>query len=47
MFLEKTNVRYTFVRYGVPYVWRFEMLDGESTVGKVVRDADKVAVSIP
>src|SRR5713101_4007310 len=38
-------VRYTFVRYGVPYVVAIECFDGGSRFRKIsCRDADKVAV---
>jgi hypothetical protein len=44
MYLE-SNVRYTFVRYGVPYVVAIECFDGASRFRKPsCRDADKVAV---
>jgi hypothetical protein len=44
MFLEN-YVRYTFVRYGVPYVVAIECFDGGSRYRKIsCRDADKVAV---
>jgi hypothetical protein len=44
MFLEN-YVRYTFVRYGVPYVVAIECFDGGSRFRKIsCRDADKVAV---
>jgi len=44
MYLE-SNVRYTFVRYGVPYVVAIECFDGGSRFRKPsCRDADKVAV---
>src|SRR5258708_24219855 len=44
MFLEN-YVRYTFVRYGVPYVVAIECFDGSARFRKMsCRDADKVAV---
>jgi hypothetical protein len=44
MFLEN-YVRYTFVRYGVPYVVAIECFDGGARFRKMsCRDADKVAV---
>jgi Peptidase family M23 len=44
MYLE-SNVRYTFVRYGVPYVVAIECFEGGSRFRKPsCRDADKVAV---
>src|SRR5260370_178890 len=44
MFLEN-YVRYTFVRYGVPYVVAIECFDGRARFRKMsCRDADKVAV---
>lgn len=44
LFLE-SYVRYTFVRYGVPYVVAIECFDGGSRYRKIsCRDADKVAV---
>ena len=44
MYLEN-YVRYTFVRYGVPYVVAIECFDGGSRFRKIsCRDADKVAV---
>ena len=44
LFLEN-YVRYTFVRYGVPYVVAIECFDGGSRFRKIsCRDADKVAV---
>ena len=44
MYLE-TYVRYTFVRYGVPYVVAIECFDGSARFRKLsCRDADKVAV---
>ena len=43
MFLEN-YVRYTFVRYGVPYVVAIECFDGPSRYRKIAcKDADKVA----
>jgi hypothetical protein len=43
-FLE-SNVRYTFVRYGVPYVVAIECFDGGARFRKIsCREADKVAV---
>jgi hypothetical protein len=43
-FLE-SNVRYTFVRYGVPYVVAVECFDGSARFRKIsCREADKVAV---
>ncbi len=44
MYLEN-YVRYTFVRYGVPYVVAIECFDGGARFRKMsCRDADKVAV---
>ncbi len=44
MFLEN-YLRYTFVRYGVPYVVAIECFDGGSRYRRIsCRDADKVAV---
>jgi hypothetical protein len=44
VFLEN-YVRYTFVRYGVPYVISIECFDGGSRYRKIsCRDADKVAI---
>src|SRR5258707_12519873 len=44
MFLEN-YVRYTFVRYGVPYVVEIECFDGRARFRNMsCRDADKVAV---
>lgn len=44
MYLE-TYVRYTFVRYGVPYVVAIQCFDGGARLRKMsCRDADKVAV---
>jgi hypothetical protein len=44
IFLEN-YVRYTFVRYGVPYVIAIECFDGGSRFRKIsCRDADKVAI---
>ena len=44
MYLE-TYVRYTFVRYGVPYVVAIECSDGALRFRRIgCRDADKVAV---
>jgi hypothetical protein len=46
LYLE-TNVRYTFVRYGVPYVVSIECSDGRLRFRKIsCRDADKVAVRL-
>jgi murein DD-endopeptidase MepM/ murein hydrolase activator NlpD len=46
MFLEN-YVRYTFVRYGVPYVVSIECFDGPSRFRKIAcRDADKVAIRV-
>lgn len=44
MFLEN-YVRYTFVRYGVPYVVAIECFDGPSRFRKIAcKDADKIAI---
>ena len=40
----RTTLRYTFVRYGVPYVVAIECFDGPSRYRKIAcKDADKVA----